>query len=92
VWLLAGAAFAVNSLIEQAHRREDGANADAPHARGELSALQALLFSGLIGRHRHVGAVCVRESADDVADIRDLRRLRGRLHGAAEAVYAAETS
>lgn len=49
IWLLAGAAFAVNSLIE---RRIDGQMARTrmrPLPRGELSPLQAIVFSGLLG-------------------------------------------
>ncbi|MGH6611185.1 MAG: UbiA family prenyltransferase, partial [Burkholderiaceae bacterium] len=49
IWLLAGAAFAVNSLIE---KHVDGKMARTrmrPLPRGELSPLQALVFSGVIG-------------------------------------------
>jgi len=49
VWLLAGAAFAVNSLIEQHIDAKMARTRMRPMPRGELSALQALLFSGLIG-------------------------------------------
>lgn len=49
IWLLAGAAFAVNSVIE---RHVDGRMARTrmrPLPRGELSSWQAIVFSGLIG-------------------------------------------
>jgi len=49
VWLLAGAAFAVNSLIEQHIDARMARTRMRPLPRGELSAVQALLFSGLIG-------------------------------------------
>jgi protoheme IX farnesyltransferase len=49
VWLLAGAAFAVNSLIEQHIDARMARTRMRPLPRGELSAAQALLFSGLIG-------------------------------------------
>jgi protoheme IX farnesyltransferase len=49
VWLLAGAAFAVNSLIEQHIDAKMARTRMRPMPRGELSAVQALLFSGLIG-------------------------------------------
>jgi protoheme IX farnesyltransferase len=49
VWLLSGAAFAVNSLIEQRIDAKMARTRMRPLPRGELSPLQALLFSGLIG-------------------------------------------
>ena len=49
IWLLAGAAFAVNSLIEQHIDAKMARTRMRPLPRGELSPLQALLFSGLIG-------------------------------------------
>ena len=49
IWLLAGAAFAVNSLIERHIDAKMSRTRMRPLPRGELSALQAVLFSGLIG-------------------------------------------
>ena len=49
IWLLAGAAFAVNSLIEQHIDAKMARTRMRPLPRGELSPAQALLFSGLIG-------------------------------------------
>lgn len=49
IWLLAGAAFAVNSLIEQHVDARMARTRMRPLPRGELSAFQALAFSGVIG-------------------------------------------
>jgi protoheme IX farnesyltransferase len=49
IWLLAGAAFAVNSLIEQHIDARMARTRMRPLPRGELSPVQALLFSGVIG-------------------------------------------
>jgi protoheme IX farnesyltransferase len=49
IWLLAGAAFAVNSLIEQHVDAKMARTRMRPLPRGDLTPLQALVFSGLIG-------------------------------------------
>ena len=49
IWLLAGAAFAVNSLIEQHIDARMARTRMRPLPRGELSPVQALMFSGVIG-------------------------------------------
>jgi protoheme IX farnesyltransferase len=49
IWLLAGAAFAVNSLIERHVDAKMARTRMRPLPRGELTATQALGFSGLIG-------------------------------------------
>jgi len=49
IWLLAGAAFAVNSLIEQHVDAKMARTRMRPLPRGDLSPLQALAFSGVIG-------------------------------------------
>ncbi len=49
IWLLAGAAFAVNSLIEQHVDAKMARTRMRPLPRGELSAFHALAFSGVIG-------------------------------------------
>jgi heme o synthase len=49
IWLLAGAAFAVNSMIERHIDARMARTRMRPLAQGELSPLQALVFSGLIG-------------------------------------------
>jgi len=49
IWLLAGAAFAVNSLIEQHIDARMARTRMRPLPQGDLTALQALSFSGLIG-------------------------------------------
>jgi len=49
IWLLAGAAFAVNSLIEKHIDQKMARTRMRPLPRGELSALQAFVFSGFIG-------------------------------------------
>ena len=48
-WLLAGAAFAVNSLIEKHIDGKNGAHTDAPASAWRLSAMAAIAFSGLLG-------------------------------------------
>jgi len=49
IWLLAGAAFALNSLIERHVDARMARTRMRPLARGDLTPLQALLFSGAIG-------------------------------------------
>ena len=49
IWLLAGAAFAVNCLVEREIDSRMARTARRPMARGEITVLQTLLFSGVIG-------------------------------------------
>ena len=49
IWLLAGAAFAVNCLVEREIDSRMARTARRPMARGEISVLQTLIFSGVIG-------------------------------------------
>jgi protoheme IX farnesyltransferase len=49
IWLLAGAAFAVNCLVEREIDSRMARTARRPMARGELSVTQTLVFSGVIG-------------------------------------------
>lgn len=49
IWLLAGAAFAVNCLVEREIDSRMARTARRPSAQGEISAQQILLFSGAIG-------------------------------------------
>ena len=49
IWLLAGAAFAVNCLVEREIDARMARTARRPMARGELSVSQTLAFSGAIG-------------------------------------------
>jgi protoheme IX farnesyltransferase len=49
IWLLAGAAFAVNCLIEAEVDARMARTARRPTAMGELSTTQTLLFSSVIG-------------------------------------------
>jgi protoheme IX farnesyltransferase len=49
IWLLAGAAFAVNSIIERHIDAKMARTRARPLARGEITPLQAILFSGAIG-------------------------------------------
>ena len=49
IWLLAGAAFAVNSLIEQHIDAKMARTRMRPLPHGDLTSLQALVFSGVIG-------------------------------------------
>ncbi len=49
IWLLAGAAFAVNSIIERQIDAKMARTRMRPVARGEITPLQAIVFSGLIG-------------------------------------------
>jgi protoheme IX farnesyltransferase len=49
IWLLAGAAFAVNCLVERSIDAKMARTARRPLARGEITVGQTLLFSALIG-------------------------------------------
>jgi heme o synthase len=49
IWLLAGAAFAVNCLVEREIDSRMARTARRPMARGELTVPQTLVFSGVIG-------------------------------------------
>jgi protoheme IX farnesyltransferase len=49
IWLLAGAAFAVNCLVEREIDSRMARTARRPMARGEISVLQTLIFSSVIG-------------------------------------------
>ncbi len=49
IWLLAGAAFAVNCLVEREIDSRMARTARRPMARGELTVRQTLVFSGVIG-------------------------------------------
>ncbi|HEY4075226.1 MAG TPA: heme o synthase [Herbaspirillum sp.] len=49
IWLLAGAAFAVNCLVEAEIDSRMTRTARRPMARGELTVVQTLTFSGVIG-------------------------------------------
>jgi len=49
IWLLAGAAFAVNCLVEREIDARMARTARRPMARGELTVPQTLVFSGVIG-------------------------------------------
>jgi len=49
IWLLAGAAFAVNSIIERTIDAKMARTRMRPVARGEITPLQAVVFSGVIG-------------------------------------------
>lgn len=49
IWLLAGAAFAVNCLVEREIDSRMARTARRPMARGEITVPQTLVFSGAIG-------------------------------------------
>ncbi|MCU0950291.1 MAG: heme o synthase [Burkholderiaceae bacterium] len=49
IWLLAGAAFAVNSIIERHIDAKMARTRMRPLAQGEITPLQAIVFSGFIG-------------------------------------------
>jgi len=49
IWLLAGAAFAVNSIIERHIDARMLRTRMRPLARGEITPAQALIFSGVVG-------------------------------------------
>jgi heme o synthase len=49
IWLLAGAAFAVNSIIERHIDAKMARTRMRPLAQGEITPLQAIVFSGVIG-------------------------------------------
>ena len=49
IWLLAGSAFAINCLVEREIDSRMARTARRPMARGELTVLQTLMFSAVIG-------------------------------------------
>ncbi|MDB5775139.1 MAG: protoheme farnesyltransferase [Herbaspirillum sp.] len=49
IWLLAGAAFAVNCLVEREIDSRMARTARRPMATGDITVLQTLVFSGVIG-------------------------------------------
>jgi len=49
IWLLAGAAFAVNCLVEREIDARMARTARRPVARGEITVKQTLVFSGVLG-------------------------------------------
>jgi protoheme IX farnesyltransferase len=49
IWLLAGAAFAVNCLVEREIDSRMARTARRPMARGEITVSETLVFSGVIG-------------------------------------------
>lgn len=49
IWLLAGAAFAINCLVEREIDSRMARTARRPMARGEITVGQTLIFSGVIG-------------------------------------------
>ncbi|KRB92252.1 heme o synthase [Noviherbaspirillum sp. Root189] len=49
IWLLAGAAFAINCLVEREIDSRMARTARRPMARGEITVTQTLMFSGIIG-------------------------------------------
>ncbi|ASU37423.1 protoheme IX farnesyltransferase [Herbaspirillum sp. meg3] len=49
IWLLAGAAFAINCLVEREIDSRMARTARRPMARGEITVMQTLVFSGVIG-------------------------------------------
>jgi protoheme IX farnesyltransferase len=49
IWLLAGAAFAVNCLVEREIDSRMTRTARRPMARGEITVIQTLIFSSVIG-------------------------------------------
>lgn len=49
IWLLAGAAFAVNCLVEREIDSRMARTARRPMARGEITVRQTLIFSGVLG-------------------------------------------
>ena len=88
--LVAGAAAAINCLVEQKIDALMARTRRRPLPRGELTSLPTLVFAGTVGGSGLLLLVPLRQRADHVADARDLRRLRHHLHGAAEAGDAAE--
>ena len=49
IWLLAGAAFAINCLVEREIDSRMARTARRPMARSEITVVQTLVFSGVIG-------------------------------------------
>ncbi|WP_323494403.1 UbiA family prenyltransferase, partial [Sphingomonas sp. 10B4] len=49
IWLLAGAAFAINCLVEREIDSRMARTARRASAQGEIGPMQILIFSGVIG-------------------------------------------
>ena len=90
IWLVAGAAAAFNCLVEQHIDARMARTAWRPTATRRADERQTLDVLGAALRGRQRAALFRGQPADDVADVRDLRRLRGHLHRGAEAADAAE--
>ena len=88
--LVAGAAAAINCLVEQKIDALMARTRGRPLPRGELSSLQTLAFASRRRHGRPVRPLPRGQRADDVAHAGDLRRLRHRLYRAAQAGDPAE--
>ena len=88
--LAAASAAAINHVLDRAHRCADGAHPHRPLPTGHLTLTQALRFALRAGRGLDGHAGGFRQRADGAADLRLADRLRGRLHGLAQARDAAE--
>jgi hypothetical protein len=88
--LVAGAAAAINCLIEQHIDALMARTRARPTARGEVSATETLTLATLVGSLGLWVLHSLRQPADDVADAGHLSRLRRDLHGIAEAGDADE--
>ena len=64
IWLLAGAAFAVNCLVEQQIDARMTRTACRPTAKGEITDTQTLVFSAVIGGAGMWALLHVGQSAD----------------------------
>jgi hypothetical protein len=87
IWLLSGAAFAVNCLVEAEIDARMAAPPDG-HGRADAHANHHLFRHHR--RPRHAGAVHASQSAHHVADVRHLCRLCGHLHDDPETGHAAK--
>ena len=90
IWLVASAAAAFNCLVEQHIDAKMARTAWRPTRQGRTHQRADAGLLGRAVRRRQRGAVPVGQPADDVADLRHLRRLCGDLHRGAQAADAAE--
>ena len=73
IWLLSGAAFAVNCLVEAEIDARMARTARRATAMGELTKTQTIIFSSVIGGAGMWILYAAGQSPDHVADLRDLR-------------------
>lgn len=86
IWLVAGAAAAVNCLIEQRIDAVMARTRGRPLPIGAVTELETVSVSLVVGGGGFILALCVYQSADHVADTRYICRLCHYLYDGAKAI------